>query len=374
MQVAIQPQPRTAVEIDPLTDARYEAFVAGHERATAYHSGAWARILSSAYGFRPEYLAIDGQSGELEGVMPLMYTRGVISGKRLRGLPVVPPAGPLGVTADREAALVEAACRAADRRGARLMFATRTGGYEQAVPGLSGRAKHPTWVTPLGDDADELRRSWKKGSNNLFRNIAKAEKLGVTVREGTGEADLRAFYLLYLETMRRHRSLPRAWRQLALDQRLLGPRGEFRLFLAEHEGRVVAAAVFHAFAGAVDLLYNGSATSERDLRANFALYWHALRWAIESGHRHFDWGEAQEGGSLSRFKAQWSAEPVREYVYEYAPGADTGPSRADRLRNQHDALDVPGELSRRERLIDGAWERAPLRLTQTAGALVYRLF
>jgi hypothetical protein len=287
---------------------------------------------------------------------------------------VVPPTGPLGTSREVETALVEAACRAADRRGARLMFGARVSGYDETVAGLRGHEKYPAWVTPLDGDPDALRRSWKKSSNNLFRSIAKAEKAGVTVREGASEADLRAFYTLYLETMKRHRSLPRPWRQLKHDLRLLGPSGTFRLFLAEHEGRVVAASVFHAFRDTVDLLYNGSSSSERELRGNFALYWHALRWAAENGYRGFDWGEAQEGGSLSRFKAQWSAEPVREYLYEYTPGGEGGPSRADRLRNQHDALDAPGERSRRQELIDGAWERAPLRLTQYAGALIYRAF
>jgi hypothetical protein len=375
MQLAIQPLARTVATVDPSSDPRYDSFVSAHERAGAYHAGAWARILGSAYGFRPCYLALEGDDGALEGAMPLIYSRGLVSGRRLRGLPVVPPAGPLGTTREAEVALVEAACRMADRRARVMTFQSRTAGYEQEVEGLSGREKYPAWVTPLGDDPDALRLSWKKRSNNLFRSIAKAEKTGVTVREGTTEADLGAFYGLYLETMKRHRSLPRGWRQQLLDMRLLGPSGVFRLFLAEHEGNVVAAGVFHAFGDTVDLLYNGSSTSERDLRANFALYWHALRWSIENGYSRFDWGQAQEGGNLSRFKAQWSAEPEPEYVYEYVPdaGAATA-SRADRIRHSHDALDTPGERSRKEQLVDGAWERVPLRLTQAAGALVYRLF
>jgi lipid II:glycine glycyltransferase (peptidoglycan interpeptide bridge formation enzyme) len=234
--------------------------------------------------------------------------------------------------------------------------------------------KNPAWVTSMPADPDELRRGWKKSSNNLFRSIGKSERAGVTVREGTGDEDLRAFYALYLGTMRRHRSLPRAWRQLTLDQRLLGPSGTFRLFLAEHEARPVAAAVFHTHRDTIDLLYNGSDEGARDLRPNFALYWHAMRWAIENGFRRFDWGEAQDGGPLSRFKAQWSAEPVPEYRYDYSPTPREGPARADRLRHRHDAVNAPGEPSRRRRLLDTTWDRTPLRLTQVVGALAYRLF
>jgi hypothetical protein len=225
-------------------------------------------------------------------------------------------------------------------------------------------------------DPDELRASWKKRSNNLFRSIKKSENAGVVVREGRSEEDLRAFYRLYLTTMKRHRSLPRPWRQMALDQRLLGPSGVFRLFLAEHDGRVVSAGLFHAYRDTVDLLYNGSDTRERDLRANFGLYWHVMRWAIENGYTRFDWGEAQEGGSLSRFKAQWSADPVPEHMYEYAPGGSDGPgsSRADRIRNQHDVIDNVGVTSRRDKLVDAAWERVPEGATRAAAAVIYRVF
>ena len=374
MQAPIQTEPGTLTPIDPLADRRYDEFVAGCERAGAYHAGAWARILNAAYGGRPEYLVLSGADGSLQAVLPLMANRGLLSGRRLRSLPVVPHAGPVGTSVEAEAALVAAACQIAAERGATLTINSPTPGYAEHVDGLLASARNPSWVTPLPEEPETLRRGWKKTSNNLFRNIAKSEKAGVRVREGKGDSDLRDFYRLYLGTMRRHRSLPRVWRQMALDEALLGPPGVFRLFIAEHESRPVAAAIFHAYRDTVDLLYNGSDESARDLRPNFALYWHAVSWAAENGFRRFDWGEAQEGGPLSRFKAQWSAEPVAEYRYEFSGAAMPAGSRADRMRNTHDAFDTPGERSRRQRLVDGVWERAPLTLTRAAGAVVYRLF
>jgi serine/alanine adding enzyme len=374
IQAPIEIAAGALVAIDPVTDHRYDEFVSGCSRAGAYHAGAWARILSSAYGARPRYLALADDEGELKAVLPLMASRGAVSGRRLRSLPVVPFAGPAGTSLDAEAALAGAACRVADERGTPLMMNARTPGYEEHVPQLRCVTVNPTWVTPLTGDADGLRRGWKKSSNNLFRSIAKSEKAGIRVREGQGDSDLRDFYRLYLGTMRRHRSLPRAWRQMKLDQSMLGPSGVFRLFIAEHESRPVAAAIFHAFGDTVDLLYNGSDDSARDLRPNFALYWHAINWAIEHGYRRFDWGEAQEGGPLSRFKAQWSADRVAAYRYDYNPSGAPGESRADRIRNTHDVFDAPGERGRGQRAVDAVWARTPLTLTRAAGSLVYRLF
>src|SRR4051812_32253583 len=220
MQAPVQTEPGTFAAIDPLTDARYDEFVARCERAGAYQTGAWARILAAAYGVRASYLASTAPDGELEAVLPLMTSRGIVSGKRLRSLPVVPFAGPVGKSVDAELAVIAAACGLADERGADLCINARTAGYEEHLPGLHGVETNPTWVTPLPEDADALRRGWKKTSNNLFRSIAKSEKAGVRVREGQGEGDLRDFYRLYLETMRRHRSLPRIWRQMTLDHEL----------------------------------------------------------------------------------------------------------------------------------------------------------
>jgi hypothetical protein len=359
--------------VDPSSDPRYDAYVHAHEHSTAYHLGAWAEVLHSAYGFRPEYILLADPDGDVEGVMPLMYSRGIVTGKRVRSLPVVPTAGPLAGSAAGEAELLRAACRISDERAQELIIVSRGDGYEGSVPGLRRSERPPAWITPLPDDAEELRRGWKKSSNNLFRSIRKAEAVGVTVREGAGQADLRTFYRLYLASMKRHRSLPRSWSQMKLDQRLLGPSGAFRLFIAEHEGQPVSAAIFHAFGHTVDLLYAGSHSAGREVRADFAMYWHVIRWAVENGYRRFDWGAAREGGSLYRFKSQWSAEPVPEYTYRYG-GEPDGPSRADRIRTQHDVIDNNGAESRRDALVAGTFDRLPLRALQAAGALVYSRF
>src|SRR4051794_26805616 len=106
MQGAIQTERGPVAPIQPLADRRYDEFVAGCERAGAYHAGAWARILSRAYGFRPGYLALEGADGALEAVLPLMTSRGIVSGRRQRSLPVVPHTGPVGRTIEAEATVI----------------------------------------------------------------------------------------------------------------------------------------------------------------------------------------------------------------------------------------------------------------------------
>lgn len=357
------------VRIEP-GDPRWNRYAERHKRAYAYHLSEWSAVLGGAYGGTPRYLASVDGGGELRGVLPLMETKGVVFGRRLRSLPVVPTAGPIGATIEDEVDLLKAACEIARSTEAQaVVIQSRREGYTELVPGLVERPKHPTWITPLPRDPEELRSEWRSSAKNLYRSVNKAEKAGMRVRESGSEADLRSFYRLYLATMKAHHSLPRRYLQLQRARELLGPRGVFRLFVVEHEGRVVAGGVFHAFNGTIELHYNASDARALNLRPNHALYWHVIRWAIDQGLERFDWGEAKPGTSLESFKAQWSAERTPEYRYDWV--GDEKASQATALR-QAGNLGRSGGASRREQLIAAVWDRSPLRLTRAAGALVYR--
>jgi CelD/BcsL family acetyltransferase involved in cellulose biosynthesis len=357
----------TVVPIDPVADPRWDELVRRHPDAGPYHLGAWAEILRAAYGDRPAYLGLVSPNGELVGGLPMMRTRGIVTRTRMRSLPVVPPAGPLAPDDEAMRILLAAACRATDAEAARVWtLHARMGGLERLVPELRPLPKHPTWVLDLPDDVDEMRRGWKKTSNNLWRSIRKADRAGVQVREGTSERDLRTFYDLYLRTMRRRGVLPRPFRQLKEDHGLLGPDGAFRLFVAEHEGDIVAGGIYHALGDAVDLLYNGSDDTRLDLRPNHALYWHVIEWAAENGYSELDFGHAKRESSLAKFKAQWSAREVPEYRYDYAPGT-TGAARADAARPAA-ALQGRGGSGPLQRV----WPKLPLATTRAAASVAYR--
>jgi hypothetical protein len=357
------------VPIDP-ADARWDRYVEANDRARVYHLSAWARILRSAYGYRPAALAVE-DGGVLRGVLPLMASRGVVSGRRLRSLPSVPPAGPIGDTPEDEAELMHAACSLAEARGAKaLLCLSRGEGYERGVPQLVAAPMNPAWVVALPSDPEELRAAWRKGSKNLHRSINKSDKSGVTVREGRSREDLRTFYRLYMGTMKAHHSLPRGWRQLSRARDELLDAGVFRVFLADHQGETIAGGIFHSFGHTIDLLYAGSNPARLDVRPNHALYWHVIRWGIENGYRHFDFGEAKPGSELERFKAQWSAEPVPAWRYDYA--LDGSAARADSLRHAGHRMGRAGGASRREEIVAKAWDRAPLGATRLAGEVVYR--
>lgn len=356
--------------VDPTSDPRWDAYVDAHPKAGVYHLGAWAEVMRRAYGYRPRYLALE-EGGRLAGVLPAFMTRGVVAGRRLRALPLLPVADPLADDAAGQERLLRAACELAAESQARIFtMHGRDGSYAERVPELRRASRDPTWILPLPSSVDQLRPMWKKHSRNLHRSIGKADAAGVTVREGRGEQDLKAFYTLYLSNMRRLHALPKAYRQVSLSARLLAPRGSFRLFVAEYDDRIVAAITAYSVRDYCELLFIGTDDNYLDVRPNHAVYRGAIEWATEQGMALVDLGGAPAKHSLGIFKAQWAAEEVPQYRYDHVPGQAV--SQGDQASRADSVRGLTEGMGGKHKLIVSAWARAPLPATRVAGALAYR--
>jgi CelD/BcsL family acetyltransferase involved in cellulose biosynthesis len=313
------------------------------------------------------YLALQNGRDEIEGVLPLVHRTGLMSGSRLNSLPVVRWAGPLAGSPEDEASLLGAACDLVENGTAgRLTMRCPAGGYERFLPRIVATEEDPSWIVPLPESPKSLLERIKGRSKNRVREIRKSEASGLTIREGTSDADLRRFYRLYLRTMRKHGALPRSFRQFAVAKRLLEPPGIFRLIVAEHRGEVVAGGLFHFFGGLVDLLYGASDDAYLDLLPNHAIYWRSMQLGIAGGYRHLDLGAGREGSSLAAFKRRWGADPVPRFAYVYS--VDTRSVEAGR-RSMRTARRLQ---RRRVSRLARAWRRAPLPVTRIAGVLAYR--
>jgi hypothetical protein len=365
MQTAMAPEKTatTVIEVDPRADRRWDEFVRARADASVFHLSDWAEILRRAYGYRARYLALDGPDG-IEGVLPLYMTRGLMSRKRLR-FPAVNAAGPLASDEAGLAALLEAAASMTEREARLITLQSRRPGLDALEPRFTAIPKSPTWIAPVPAPEDVDLKRWKKHSRNLYRGVNRALESGLTWREARGQDDLRRWYGLYLATMRKRRTLPRSWALMENTRRLLEPRGEFRLFVVEHEGRMLAGVVTYPFNGVVDMMFNGSDPDELELRPNHLLNWGVLGWAARNGYSQLDIGDAADGGPLSRFKMQFGAERVEDYRYDYVINSAPRLEKARTTGNNFEAVDS-------ETLAARAWARVPLPALRAAGTAIYR--
>ncbi len=128
------------------------------------------------------------------------------------------------------------------------------------------------------------------GFNQLWRrNIKKAEKSGVVVEHG-GFDDLPAFHEVYVETAARDRFTPRGlayfqrmWRAMSAEDP-----SRITLYLAKHEGRVLAATTLVRVGQHSWYSYGASSNEGRDVRPSNAIQWAMIRDSLAAGCDVYD--------------------------------------------------------------------------------------
>ena len=118
-------------------------------------------------------------------------------------------------------------------------------------------------------------------------NIRLAGRKGVKVRIGNRD-DLKSFHKIMEVTGMRDNFVVRS---LAYFQRMydiLVPPGYMRLYIAEHQGKVLSGAISLAFGNKCWYLYGASSNEYRNLMPNYLLQWEMIEWAKEEGCEIYD--------------------------------------------------------------------------------------
>jgi lipid II:glycine glycyltransferase (peptidoglycan interpeptide bridge formation enzyme) len=139
----------------------------------------------------------------------------------------------------------------------------------------------------LGPDEDALFAGLDKDTR---WSVRQGEKRGVSLREASGDDDLRALYDLYAETGQRAGFITRTWDYYRRMWATLVTQGHAKVRLAEKDGRPVAGALTWR-CGERDV-YQSAATNDtgRSAFAAYALLWRCIIEARKGGARRFDFG------------------------------------------------------------------------------------
>jgi lipid II:glycine glycyltransferase (peptidoglycan interpeptide bridge formation enzyme) len=182
--------------------------------------------------------------------------------------------------------------------GARVVQQLEALGWRRQVAegGFAAGQPQYTFVIPLvlpRDGSDGARRTEDDllaGMNQLWRrNIRKAEKAGVVVSTGSAE-DLEAFHDLYVHTAARDHFTPRPLGYFQTMYDALGAEepGRITLWLAHHEGDLVAATIAVRVGRHAWYSYGASSTDKREVRGSNAVQWAMIRDAIGRGADVYD--------------------------------------------------------------------------------------
>ena len=355
-RAAGSPRPASLLALD---DQRWCAFVRSHPQALIFHQPEWGRAVSSTYGWQAFVLAQLGTEGRIDAGIPVISLRDLRRRERWVSLPfsdLCPPLLSDSTSASEfarslEQARLDAGVVAFEVRGALVGFRHRQ--HRPAV-------LHTTALSP---DADELFARFHR--SQVQRNIRRAEREQMHVRELTGRHDfVDVFYRLHAQTRRRqgmpvqpHRFFDALWEHLFAGETAERPA---RLVLVDIPGTpAIAGALLLAGPRTLTYKYGASDAAFWRLRPNHLLFAYALRRACEAGFERFDWGRSDlEDRGLREFKSGWAA--AETDLVHTTLSADEGPAATG--GEQGVAMHTARALLR----------HAPVLACRAAGELFYR--
>ncbi|MFE0202956.1 lipid II:glycine glycyltransferase FemX [Streptomyces sp. NPDC058985] len=211
-----------------------------------------------------------------------------------------------------------------DPVGARVSRRLRAAGWLPQSPEDGFGAGQPqfTYEVPLAGRSEDdvlktMNQQWR-------RNIKKAAKAGVEVTVGDA-SDLAAFHELYVHTAQRDGFTPRplAYFETMVAELSAEDPERIALYLARHEGDLVAATILVRVGGHSWYVYGASSTAKREVRGSNACQWAMIRDSLATGCDVYDLrgitptlDAADPHVGLIRFKVGTGGRAVR-YVGEW---------------------------------------------------------
>ncbi|WP_260598703.1 FemAB family XrtA/PEP-CTERM system-associated protein [Sphingomonas endolithica] len=294
--------------------ARITAWVRAHPRGTPFHLPAWSLAVARACRQRCHTLIAEQGDGSIAGLLPLTELSSPLFGRALvsNGFAVDG-----GILADDPGVV-----RALGEEGWRLAQNLRCPTLELR----GGPAEGPEWhrddATYLGfsrplaaDDEAELLAIPRKQRAEVRKSLA--ADLAVSV--GRSEADRRAHYAVYAESVRNLGTPVFPARLFREVLEAFG--GDVDILTVRSSGKAVASVLSLYFNGTVYPYWGGGIDAARGLRANDRMYFALMAHARQRGCGRFDFGRSKAGTGPAAFKKNWGFEPrPLAYAKRTAPG------------------------------------------------------
>jgi FemAB-related protein (PEP-CTERM system-associated) len=327
--------------------AEWDAHIATHRQATAYHQWGWRVVFREAFGHASQYL-IARRHGRVTGGLPLVEFRSRLFGAFAVSLPFVNYGG---IVADDEAtaaALVSEAVGWARTSG--MSYIELRHLSVRAAPWPTRRHKVAMWLALEQDDAAQ----WAALDRKVRNQVRKAEKTGLATAVGGSEC-LEDFYRVFSRNMR-DLGTPVYDRRFFASMLRTFP-DSTRVFVIRLGRLPVAASITVRWRDTVEVPWASSLREHCDKSPNMLLYWTMLRHAIAEGASRFDFGRSTPDEGTFHFKRQWGAVP-QPLVWEYA-GLDG-------------AVPDHSPKNPKFRLAISLWQRLPVALANVIGPAVVR--
>lgn len=358
-------------QIDHSFDDQWVELLSSIDDTVFYQHPCWLKALETEYGQTPVILGAFDSEEKLTGVLPMLSSKGFPFGiggiaavKRISSLPRTPVCGPVSSSVEIKKLLLEAASKLKTINDGYLLQVKSSSDEFDGLSQIQKILWRSTFILSLPGSPEQIRFGNKTKNHRIKSAVNKAVKSGITVREAENESDLKAWYRLYLETMKYIAVPARSYRLFKYLFEHLRPKGLMNLLLAEINDngnrRLLTGSIFLKYNKTFFYAFTGRKMDETPLHQNDLVLYTAIHKACEEGFRYFDFGEVtSDNEGLSRFKSKWGCDeiPIFHYYYPLPGDVDT----AD--------IDTGAGNSKVRKFI---WNSLPLGVTRLLGDVIYK--
>jgi hypothetical protein len=287
-------------EVRRASAAEWDALWSDCASATFFHSRAWAEAWAAlGGGVRPDPRWVRFEDGR-EALLPVCVDDRTT---------LASPAGCYGGWIARDPlSSAHAQALVSVLLGLQPAIRWRVSPFDPLQHASAPGDAHPdcTHALRLDEDFPHLLRRWRKGHRAA---ASQAERAGVTVRLAAGDADWRAYFAVYQDTLRRWGDRATSRHPWALFD-ALSRRDGVQLWLAEREGRLLAGALC-LYARTHVAYWHGAAREDAfALRPVHLLIRTALADAQQRGCAWFDFNPSGGHAGVVAFKRNFGAESL----------------------------------------------------------------
>lgn len=176
-----------------------------------------------------------------------------------------------------------------------------------------------SFVVDITKSEEELLNSMKQKTRY---NIGLAQRKEVKVRISSEVADIEAFWQLVKQTSERDSFHPHPKEHYKKMFEIFSPNGTIKLFLAEYDGKIIAANMVSFFGQVCTYLHGASANMYRETMAPYLLQWEAIIEAKKLGFKYYDFGGVngqtffnEKWKGITRFKSGFDSNiKPREHI------------------------------------------------------------
>lgn len=142
-----------------------------------------------------------------------------------------------------------------------------------------------TWVLDLSQDLETIQQGMRKNTRYYIR---KAEKDGVKILRSKNIEELDKFYEVYKDTVKRQKWNAYNYDYLKKEFEVFTKEGDISIYLAEYQGKIIAASLFIYYLGETFYHHSGSLTEYQKIPASYLLQWESIKDSKEKGVRKYN--------------------------------------------------------------------------------------